>query len=159
MSANAQSLMDAGVRRAPREALVFVCRASGIRTEVLLVRRCNDLGGFWHAVAGGVEGDETDAEAALRELFEETGLDGRGRLATRRHRRSYALAGESPCETPAHSPATERVTVTCFRVDAPPNWQPRLNWEHDDYRWCQLDEAIELLHWPLVRRALIDLLG
>ena len=35
-----------------------------------------------------------------------------------------------------------------FLVDVPAGWEPTLNDEHDDYRWCSRDEAVELLHWP-----------
>ena len=28
-----------------------------------------------------------------------------------------------------------------------PGWEPRLDWEHDDYRWCPPAEARALLRW------------
>ncbi len=34
-----------------------------------------DKTGFWQSVTGSVEGDETPSQAAIREVFEETGLD------------------------------------------------------------------------------------
>ena len=34
-----------------------------------------DKAGFWQSVTGSVEGDETPLQAAIREVFEETGLD------------------------------------------------------------------------------------
>ena len=40
------------------------------------------------------------------------------------------------------------ITVGCFLVDVPPAWEPRLNDEHDEYRWCSRDDAVELLYWP-----------
>ncbi len=125
--------------------LIFVCRTRRARTEVLVVRRCRQLGGYWHAVAGGVEEGETDEDAALRELLEETGLDERNALDGSRHTFSYQLA------------RNERVAVTCFRVDVPRGWEPRLDWEHDEYRWCDPPEATALLRWPRVRRALAAL--
>ena len=41
--------------------------------EVLVVKRSPARGGYWHSIAGGVEPGETELEAALRELREETG--------------------------------------------------------------------------------------
>jgi 8-oxo-dGTP pyrophosphatase MutT (NUDIX family) len=38
--------------------------------------------------------------------------------------------------------------VHTFIVDVPADWEPTLNFEHDDYRWCSRDDAVELLHWP-----------
>ena len=34
-----------------------------------------DKTGFWQSVTGSVEGDETPLQAAIREVYEETGLD------------------------------------------------------------------------------------
>lgn len=34
-----------------------------------------DKAGFWQSVTGSIEGHETPLEAAVREVFEETGLD------------------------------------------------------------------------------------
>lgn len=135
--------------RAPirREVLVFVCRATGPELRVLLARRCRKLGGYWHTIAGAVDQGETDEQAALRELREETGLDARGRVASQRCTFSYTVAGGA-----LHT--AEVTHVSCFRVDAPRSWEPQLDWEHDESRWCDLDEAVRLLHWPLVARAL-----
>jgi ADP-ribose pyrophosphatase YjhB (NUDIX family) len=44
--------------------------------RVLLIRRANDPGrGLWSVPAGRIEAGETPAEAAVREVREETGLD------------------------------------------------------------------------------------
>jgi 8-oxo-dGTP pyrophosphatase MutT (NUDIX family) len=42
--------------------------------EFLVLLRCEVDGGYWHVVAGGVDADETYAQAAARELREEIGL-------------------------------------------------------------------------------------
>jgi len=41
--------------------------------QVLLLERA-DKAGFWQSVTGSLEGDETPQQAAIREVFEETGL-------------------------------------------------------------------------------------
>ncbi len=35
-----------------------------------------------------------------------------------------------------------------FHAEAPLSWEPVLNAEHDDYRWCTRQQARALLHWP-----------
>ncbi|MDP2153586.1 MAG: dihydroneopterin triphosphate diphosphatase [Methylotenera sp.] len=42
--------------------------------KVLIMERA-DKAGFWQSVTGSIEGDETPYQAAVREVFEETGLD------------------------------------------------------------------------------------
>lgn len=42
--------------------------------QVLIMERA-DKAGFWQSVTGSIEGDETPYDAAVREVFEETGLD------------------------------------------------------------------------------------
>jgi 8-oxo-dGTP pyrophosphatase MutT (NUDIX family) len=108
-----------------QEVLIVVRR----RGEFLVVHRSPENDAYWHQIAGGVEDGETFAEAAVRELREETGL-------------------EAPVQ-PLDAPFTyESVHVEAFLVDAPADWEPTLDWEHDEYRWLPREEAAELLHWP-----------
>ena len=58
--------------RTGAEVAIFVTRKSA--SEVLIVHRSPEQGGYWHVVAGGVEPGESVTEAAVRELQEETGL-------------------------------------------------------------------------------------
>lgn len=105
--------------------IVFVRRGD----DLLVVHRSPQNGAYWHSIAGGVEEGETDAEAAVRELHEETGL---------------AASVEQ-----LHRPFEyEGMHVEAFVAEAPEGWEPELDWEHDEYRWCTRDQAVELLYWP-----------
>ena len=108
-----------------QEVIIFVRRGD----EVLAVHRSPENGAYWHSIAGGVEVGETFAEAAVRELREETGL----------------VAEVTPLD---HSFAYEGIQVESFVTDAPAGWEPTLDWEHDEYRWVSRAEAAELLYWP-----------
>jgi 8-oxo-dGTP pyrophosphatase MutT (NUDIX family) len=122
--------------RRPYEVLVFVRREE----EFLVLHRSERQGAFWHSVSGGVELGESAIEAAERELREETGLEA-----------EPAATGDVFTYVPdAQSPyaGIGTVRVDCFVAEAPADWEPALDWEHDDYRWCGLDEAAALLYWP-----------
>jgi dATP pyrophosphohydrolase len=115
-----------------REVLVHIRRGE----EFLVLRRTDHA--YWHAVAGGVEPGEDWAEAAGRELREETGLEARPTEIG-----SFEYVREDWESEPGL-----RVAVRGFLADAPRGWEPVLDREHDDYRWCTRDDAIDLLYWP-----------
>ena len=108
-----------------RECKVMIRRGD----ELLVLLRCAADGGYWHTVAGGVEDGESYAEAAARELQEEVGL----RAEPRDLDRTFSY---------------DDVEVQAFLVDVDPGWEPTLNGEHDEYRWCTPAAAAALFHWP-----------
>jgi 8-oxo-dGTP pyrophosphatase MutT (NUDIX family) len=118
-----------------RESKVMVRRGD----EFLVLLRCEADGGYWHVVAGGVEPDETYVEAAARELREEIRLEA------------------EPLDLERTYVYDDSVEVHAFLVDVEPGWEPALNDEHDDYRWCRRDQAVALLHWPETRELVRDL--
>jgi dATP pyrophosphohydrolase len=108
-----------------QEVLIVVRRGE----EFLVVHRSPENDAYWHQIAGGVEEGETFAEAAVRELREETGL-------------------ETELEHLDAPFKYEEVHVESFLAQAPPDWEPTLDWEHDEYRWLPREEAAALLYWP-----------
>jgi 8-oxo-dGTP pyrophosphatase MutT (NUDIX family) len=137
------------------EVAVLVTRKGG--AEVLILRRSAVQGGYWHVVAGGVEAGETAIAAAKRELCEETGLDasveGGVRVVEYVDPRTMG-----PAEKPHDEASEAHVEVTCFRAVAPDEWEPKLDWEHDQHRWCDPGEAFEAIRWPATRGALRELI-
>ena len=106
--------------------------------EFLVVLRAPERGGYWHLPSGGVEDRETAEQAAARELAEETGL----------HTLLVPLGLELGYET-----ANGRMRVDAFAAQAPERWEPELDEEHVDYRWCPLQEALATLAYPEPREA------
>ena len=136
--------------RAPerRTISVAVTRGRGDEVQVLLLKRRPDRGGFWQIVTGRIEPGESPAEAAARELAEETGralvpepLD---------YVHTFAFGDSSP-------PAIieETAFVTRWPGDVPVRVDPA---EHVEWRWCSPQDALSLLPYAglkgAVRRAL-----
>ena len=132
--------------RKNREAGIFIYRGA----EFLVFRRVSD--GIWNVCAGQIEDGESYADGAARELKEETGLVAplvdlgmpQPYTVEERFRHLYA-------------PDEYVVTVASYAAEAPPGWEPTLNHEHSAYRWCTLDDALALLHWPEARNGVVAL--
>ena len=119
--------------------------------EYLVMRRAPERLGYWHLASGGLERGETPLEAAQRELFEETAL--RAKVRPLPVSLSYSLLDDPPAIRARYAAGIETVTVHAFVADAPHGWEPTLDAEHDVYRWCDLDAALELLFYDVARDA------
>lgn len=136
--------------RGPNEVAIFVARRN--RSEVLVVHRRPDLGGYWHTIAGGVEPGESSPDAAARELLEETGLD--RRPAPTGISFAYPLSEEPAARQAEYPPGLESVNVDTFIVDADDDWEPVLDDEHVEYRWSSASDAPGALFWDDIADAL-----
>ena len=123
--------------RTAKEVAVFVRRDA----TFLILHRAVDR--YWHVVAGVVEPGEEFAAAAKRELREETGLD--AEVTDLAMPQTYDVPAEMSAQ---YLPGVLEVAIHNFAVGVPPDWEPVLNEEHDDYRWLGLADAIALVRWP-----------
>ena len=120
------------------EVLLVVIRPG---REFLVLLRSPERHGYWNLVAGGVEEGEEPIAAARRELEEETGLAQPVRFEPLALALGYVR------------PEGSKVTLYAFMAEAPARWEPVLDDEHVDYRWCSMDDADDLLEYPEPRSA------
>jgi lipoyl(octanoyl) transferase len=112
--------------------------------EVLLMKRTPARGGFWQILTGRMEPHESPLQAVAREVYEETGFAPQiGELIDLDYVHSFAIGARQP-------PLVAQETAFALRV--PPRSEPRLSEEHSEYRWAKLDEAMQLLPFPGLRR-------
>jgi dATP pyrophosphohydrolase len=139
--------------RSPLQVLVFPFRRKAEKEFEFAVFKRRDEG-YWQAIAGGGEDNETPVEAARRESFEEAGIPAGAVF--------YRLDTFS--------------TVPVYHFEARKNWPENLytipqysfavditgheivlSKEHTAIKWMTFEDAQELLYWETNRIALWDL--
>ncbi len=137
--------------RRPVSVLVLVHADDG---NVLLLRRRQPFD-FWQSVTGSLKSGETHAQAAVRELFEETGLTDEGSLQFAGISRRFAI---DPRWRHRFAPGiVENVEFEWrYRISAPVEITLNAD-EHSEYCWLPLSEAIVNVWSWTNRDALRDL--
>ncbi len=111
--------------------------------RVLLLRRTDERGGFWQILTGRIENKESPLQTAAREIHEETGFSPRlDELRDLGYVHSFALGERVP-------PLFVQETAFAATVSG----EPRLSDEHQEHRWCSPAEALALLPFAGLRRA------
>jgi len=115
-------------------------------TECLILRRSPETAiypGLWQILTGHIQQDETAVQAVLREIKEETKLNPLVLYTLNSLSRFYEPLDNSIYLVPlflAVVPYSSRVILN-----------PK---EHDRYKWCYFQEALNTLTWHQHRRSL-----
>ena len=136
----------------PISVLVVIHTAA---LEVLLLERA-DHPGYWQSVTGSCEAGETLVETAMREVFEETGLDaGLDALADWQTQNTYEIYPQWRYRYPpgvTHN--TEHVFGLQLPCVVPVQLAPR---EHLNFKWLAWQDAAETVFSPSNRAAILQL--
>ena len=139
--------------RIPIQVLVYPVRKTEKDWVYLMLKRVNNRGGFWQGVTGAPKGDETLFEGAKRELYEETGfsLNSVNLIKTNI---SYRIAMEDRWKE-IYPKGTKEIPEYLFigiikRLDSP-KIDPI---EHEEWKWCSYEEAMNLLSIKNNKKAL-----
>jgi dATP pyrophosphohydrolase len=109
-----------------------------------VINRELGIGDFWQGVTGGLEEGENAKQAALRELSEETGFV-HSSLEKLDYFYSFPVQDEW---RKMYSPGTVVIVEHVFIAIVERHEEPTLSEEHDKWKWCTLDQALQLLIYP-----------
>lgn len=108
----------------------------------------------WQFVAGGGEDTETPKEAAVREIYEEIGIDNASVIEL--ISRAYVPANViKECHREKWPKDTYVLPEHHFAFEC--NGDIQLSWEHTEYVWLSYEEAIKRLTWDSNKTALYEL--
>jgi len=116
-----------------------------------MLKRIISRGGVWQGVTGAPENNETIAEGAKRELYEETGY----RVFTLIKTDMFYIIPMQDKWKDIYPEDTKEIPEYLFSAKinelGPPQIDPI---EHNDWKWCKYEEAMDLLSWENNKSAL-----
>jgi len=128
-------------------SMVEVCVFKFERDQVLflLLKRRKDeklYPGIWQYITGSIEEKEKAADAAIRELKEETGFSPQNFWVV-------------PHVNAFYDPDYDSMNLLAlFAAQVRPGEEPLLSSEHEEFLWLPLNEALNKLVWPGQREGL-----
>lgn len=147
------------VYRRPDKVIVYLYRRLPFGdVEYLLLQRAptSNAGSIWQTVVGGANWHEGLAEAARREVYEETGLTQLHGLTAIGYAFSFSLRLPEN-QASAYAPDITDIRNTVFAAGVVSQEPIALSHEHINYGWFPYQEAVEKIHWPEEKEALARL--
>jgi dihydroneopterin triphosphate diphosphatase len=136
----------------PRSIQVVVTRIEQGKPLFLLLRRSSTHTGKWQFVTGSLEHCENHLDAAVREVFEETGIIiDRSQLIDLDLVNVFEIAPEWRSR---YEPGITTNEETCFALiteQESVTIDPR---EHDSFIWADYEKAKEMTFWSSSKKAL-----
>ncbi len=144
--------------RRPEKIIIYLYRRTQTgEIEFLLLQRASESrsGTIWQTVVGGAKWGEQLIEAARREVYEETGLTRLQGITAIGY--AFTFDFDTFPDHSSYAPDVKEISNTVFAAEVASARPVVLSAEHIDYGWFLYQEALDKIHWPEEREALIRL--
>lgn len=101
--------------------------------EYLIIKRCPGDGGFWQGVTGTLDEGEFLKACLIREIKEELGISDINSISDLKQTFQWSKKNGF------------MITEYVYAVEINKKIDVILSMEHDDYKWCNFEEAYKLL--------------
>lgn len=136
----------------PRSIQVIIFSTHSQPARFLLLRRVDEQGGFWQSVTGSLELEETHLQAAVREVFEETGIRClEAELIDLNLKNVFEIAR---LWRPKYAPGITHNEEVCFALETRVCDVSIDRREHQEFAWVDFEQAAAMLYWQSSKRAL-----
>ncbi|OQY39045.1 MAG: hypothetical protein B6226_02635 [Candidatus Cloacimonetes bacterium 4572_65] len=136
--------------RQPRNILAFPYYIEENEILYAIFRRSDAC--FWQGVAGGVEDDETNNSATIREVYEEAQIEAKGRII---ELEATALIPASEFQADWGENITY-VKEVSYGIEAS-SLEVKISSEHSEYCWVGFEKALSMLKYESNKVALMEL--
>lgn len=137
----------------PRSIQVVIYSQTAKSRDYLLLKRLPSHGGFWQTCTGSLELGETHKAAAVREVFEETGVACREEdLLELQLTNVFEIA---PPWRAKFAPDVTHNEEVCFALRVEKREVQLDVTEHDDYDWVDYSNALQMLYWDSSKKAVM----
>lgn len=115
----------------------FIIFSEDKERKFLLIKQSSD--NLWNLPKGHIENEESELEAAKRELFEETSINKIRMIDGFKHSFKFI------------NPKGAHRKIILFLASS--FQEPRLSFEHTEYKWVTIDDAISMMPFPEQKNA------
>lgn len=110
----------------------IIFRIKDNQPQFLLLKRNKERGGFWNAINGTMELDESIHECQKREVMEETSIENILNWSEELYRFNFNYKGNL-------------MTVIVFSAQVKDDQEIVINEEHVEYKWLYFNDSIKIL--------------
>ena len=140
--------------RAPFQVLILLFRYINNKIEYCIFNRADSKHNLWQFISGGGENSESINEAAIRELYEETGIEIDSSLIKLNNVADIPTKHFN--EIVIHYPKLKIIPEYCFAAEIKKQII-KLSSEHTEFIWTDYENALKLLEFESNKTALHEL--